>query len=63
MVGHLPGCSFTNTYGGNMDKETKDYLMKKMEQLRHKVLKAKKFTKKKDWKDFRANINKGEKNV
>ena len=46
-----------------MDKETKDYLMKKMEQLRHKVLKAKKFTKKKDWKDFRANINKGEKNV
>lgn len=42
-----------------MDKATKDYLVKKMEELRHKVLKAKKFTKKKDWKQFRVRINKG----
>lgn len=38
---------------------------KKIEQLRHdldklhnKVVKAKKFTKLKDWKQFRANVNK-----
>lgn len=43
-----------------MDKETKDYLAKKMKELRQKVFKAKKFEKKKDWKDFRANINKDE---
>lgn len=41
-----------------MDKETKDYLVKKMKELRHKVIKAKKFTKKKDWKNFRAKVNK-----
>ena len=41
-----------------MDKETKDYLAKKMKELRRKVLKANKFEKKKDWKEFRANINK-----
>ena len=42
-----------------MNKETKEYLAKKMVVLRHKVLKDKKFTKKKDWKDFRAKVNKG----
>ena len=41
-----------------MDKETKDYLAKKMKELSQKVFKAKKFENKKDWKDFRANINK-----
>ena len=41
-----------------MDRETKNYLAKKMKELRRKVLKAKKFAKKKDWKYFRANINK-----
>ena len=41
-----------------MDKETKEYLLHKMQELRRKVLKAKKFEKKKDWKDFRANVNK-----
>lgn len=40
-----------------MKKEYRDYLMKKMEELRRKI-KAKKFTKKKDWKEFRAKINK-----
>ena len=44
-----------------MNKETKNYLMKKMQELRHKVLKQKKFTKKKDWKEFRANVNQEEK--
>ena len=43
-----------------MDDETKDYLAKKIKELRRKVLKAKKFEKKKDWKEFRANINKEE---
>lgn len=42
-----------------MKKETKDYLAKKLKELRQKVLKDKKFTKKKDWKDFRAKVNKG----
>ena len=41
-----------------MDRETKDYLANKMKELRQKVFKAKKFEKKKDWKYFRANINK-----
>ena len=41
-----------------MDNETKDYLAKKIKELRRKVLKAKKFEKKKDWKYFRANVNK-----
>lgn len=41
-----------------MDKATKDYLVKKMEELRRKVIKAKKFTKKKDWKLFRVKVNK-----
>ena len=45
-----------------MDSKTKCYLVKKMEELRHKVIKAKKFTKKKDWKDFRAKVNKGKYN-
>lgn len=40
-----------------MDKETKDYLSKKMKELRRKVLKAKKFEKKKDWKEFRVKVN------
>ena len=31
-----------------------------MKELSQKVFKAKKFEKKKDWKDFRANINRGE---
>ena len=41
-----------------LNKETKDNLAKKIKELRRKVFKAKKFEKKKDWKDFRANINK-----
>ena len=41
-----------------MDNETKEYLLHKMQELRRKVLKAKKFEKKKDWKEFRANVNK-----
>lgn len=41
-----------------MDRETKNYLAKKMKELRRKSLKAKKFSKKKDWKYFRANKNK-----
>ena len=41
-----------------MDKETKEYLLHKMQELRRKVLKAKKFEKKKDWKEFRAKVNK-----
>lgn len=51
-----------------MDKATKDYLLNKMRKLRFKSRRArindtKKFTKKRDWKKFRANINKGDKNV
>ena len=45
-----------------MDKETKEYLLHKMQELRRKVLKAKKFEKKKDWKEFRAKVNKEETN-
>ena len=41
-----------------MDNETKYYLANKIKELRRKVLKAKKFEKKKDWKYFRANVNK-----
>ena len=41
-----------------MDNETKEYLLHKMQELRRKVLKAKKFEKKKDWKYFRAKVNK-----
>lgn len=41
-----------------MDKETKEYLAKKMAELRRKVIRLKKFTKKKNWKDFRAKVNK-----
>ena len=37
-------------------KETKDYLAKKMKELRGKVLKAKKFEKKKDLKKKRTSI-------
>lgn len=60
MVEHLSECSFTNTYGGNMDKETKDYLAYKMAEMRRKTreLKTKKFKRKKDWKIFRAKVNK-----
>lgn len=43
-----------------MDNKTRDFWLKKIEELRHKVLKIKKFTKKKNWKEFRANINKEE---
>lgn len=48
-----------------MDKKTKDYLVNKMAELRVKVRKTKttqKFTKKKDWKDFRVKVNKGKDN-
>lgn len=45
-----------------MDNKTRDFWLKKIEELRRKVLKIKKFTKKKNWKEFRANINKEEKN-
>lgn len=43
-----------------MDKETKDYLAYKMAEMRHKTreLKTKKFKRKKDWKIFRAKVNK-----
>ena len=41
-----------------MDKETKEYLLRKIKELRRKVLKANKFENKKDWKYFRANVNK-----
>lgn len=45
-----------------MDNKTRDFWLKKIEELRRKVLKIKKFTKKNNWKEFRANINKEEKN-
>ena len=45
-----------------MNKETKDYLAKKMKEIRRKVLKAKKFEKKKDWKEFRVKVNKEKRN-
>ena len=45
-----------------MDNETKYYLANKIKELRRKVLKAKKFEKKKDWKEFRAKVNKEETN-
>lgn len=38
-----------------MDKATKEYLAKKMAELRKK---AKKFNKKNNWKEFRATVNK-----
>lgn len=41
-----------------MDVKTKEYLVQKLKSLRTKVLRAKKLTKKKDWKEFRININK-----
>ena len=40
-----------------MKKNTIEQLAKGIENLRRKVIKAKKFTKKNDWKEFRANIN------
>lgn len=40
-----------------IDKATKEYLAKKIKELKQKVFKAKKFEKKKDWKEFRTNIN------
>ena len=45
-----------------MDNETKEYLLHKIQELRQKVFKAKKFEKKKDWKEFRAKVNKEETN-
>lgn len=41
-----------------MDNETKYYLAKKIKELKRKVLKANKFEKKKDWKEFRVKVNK-----
>lgn len=41
-----------------MNKDQKEYLVQKLKSLRAKVLRAKKFTKKNDWKEFRININK-----
>ena len=49
-----------------MKKDTIEQLAKGIQTLRHKVVKTKseeknkdKFTKKRNWKQFRANINKG----
>lgn len=39
-----------------------EQLKKDLDKLHNKVVKAKKFTKKKDWKEFRASINKGKDN-
>lgn len=41
-----------------MNKCNKENLENKIEKLRRKVIRLKKFTKKKDWKDFRAKVNK-----
>lgn len=41
-----------------MDDKTKEYFLKKIKEKRIEVIKAKKFTKKKDWKEFRAKVNK-----
>ena len=41
-----------------IDKATKEYLAKKIKELKQKVFKAKKFEKKKDWKELRAKVNK-----
>lgn len=41
-----------------IDKATKEYLAKKIKELKQKVFKAKKVEKKKDWKEFRAKVNK-----
>ena len=41
-----------------MNKDQKECLVNKLKSLRAKVLRAKRFTKKNDWKDFRVNINK-----
>lgn len=40
-----------------MKKNTIEQPAKGIENLRRKVIKAKKFTKKNDWKEFRTNIN------
>ncbi len=60
MVDQVSGGSFTNSYGGKMDKETKAYLAYKMAEMRRKTreLKTKKFKRKKDWKIFKAKVNK-----
>ena len=42
---------------GNVDKKI-EQLKKDLDKLHNKVVKAKKFTKLKDWKQFRANVNK-----
>lgn len=43
-----------------MERANKKFerIKQELSKLRHKVLKGKKFTKLKDWKQFRANINK-----
>ena len=40
-----------------MDNETKEYLLRKMQELRHKVEVSKKFTKKRNWNNEGHNIN------
>lgn len=40
-----------------MDNETKEYLLHKMQELRHKVEVSKKFTKKRNWNNEGHNIN------
>lgn len=47
---------------GNVDKRI-EQLKKDLDKLHNKVVKAKKFTKLKDWKQFRANVNKEDKNL
>lgn len=42
---------------GNVDKRI-EQLKKDLDKLHNKVVKAKKFTKKNDWKNFRAKVNK-----
>ena len=56
MVEHLHGALSQLLIGGKM-KRSKKYEKIKVPK------KTTKFTKKKDWKQFRANINKGGKNV
>ena len=45
-----------------MDKETKEYLLKKLKNMRKKVVRQKKFTKFNDWGIFRTNIRKVKEN-
>lgn len=41
-----------------MDNKTKEYLLKKVQEMRVKVKRIKKFSAKNGWKEFRANVNK-----